>query len=306
MQKRYCAAATALLLTGAVGLAASGGAAEAAGTHHAGGKAAKTLTITIKSKAGGVKLSDSKFRPGNTVFKVKNAAGKPGRGLIQVLRLKSGYTLLDANTDFGLAFPEDESTPPDVDAIKRIDKNIVFYGGMEAPNKKGGPATKWAVKIDKPGTYYVINFDAGTPPTAFKAKGDRQRRALPSKSGRVDAASGPGGTNVWKVGKHNAAHGWMSTTNNAEEPHFVILDHVKKSATMKQVTDCFSGDPCHVFAKDGASADTGVISPGHSFLWAYDLPKGKYLAECFWPSNQTGMGGMPHALMGMLKFTNLG
>jgi hypothetical protein len=305
MQTRYCAAATALLVTAAVGLAASGGAAEAAGTHHNGAQAAKSLTITIKSKAGGVTLSDTKFRPGNTVFKVKNAAGKSGRGLIQVLRLKSGYTLLDANTDFGLAFPEDESTPPNVAAINRIDDNVVFYGGMEAPRKKGGEATKWAVKIDKPGTYYVVNFDAGTPPTPFKAKGDRQRRALPSQDGRVDAASGPGDTNVWKVGKHNAAHGWMSTTNNAEEPHFVVLDHVKKSATMKQVQDCFAGPPdqCHVFAKDGASADTGVISPGHRFLWAYDLPKGKYLAECFWPSK---MDGTPHALMGMLKFTNLG
>lgn len=305
MQTRNCAAATALLLTAAVGMAASGGAAEAAGTHHAGAKAAKSLTITIKSKAGGVALSDTKFRPGNTVFKVKNAAGKPGRGLIQVLRLKSGYTLVDANTDFGLAFPEDESTPPDVDAINRIDDNVVFYGGMEAPHKKGGHATKWAVKIDRPGTYYAINFDAGTPPTSFQAKGDKQKRALPSQSGRVDAASGPGGSNVWKVGKHNAAHGWMSTTNNAKEPHFVVLDHVKKSATMKQVTACFSGPPdqCHAFAKDGATTDTGVISPGKHFLWAYDLPKGKYLASCFWPSK---VDGMPHAFMGMLKFTNLG
>ena len=303
MQTRYCAAATALLLTAAAGMAATGAAAEAAGAHHAGAKAAKTLTITIKSKAGGVKLSDTKFRPGNTVFKVKNMDGKASKGLIQVLRLKSGYTLLDANDDFGQAFSggTDQAT---IDAINRIDDNVVFYGGMQAKGKPSKVA-KWAVKIDKPGTYYAVNFDKGTPPTPFKVKGDRQRRALPSQDGRVDAASGPGGTNVWRVGRHNAAHGWMSTTNRAEEPHFVVLDHVKKSATMGQVTTCFSGPPeqCHIFAKDGASTDTGVISPGHRFLWTYDLPKGKYLAECFWPSKTDGM---PHAFMGMLKFTHLG
>jgi hypothetical protein len=303
MQTRYCAAATALLVTAAVGLAASGGAAEAAGTHHNGAKAAKSLTITIKSKAGAVKLSDNKIRPGNTIFRVKNMDGKASKGLIQLLRLKKGYTIVDASTDLNTAFSE-TSTPTQVaKAIRRVDRKIVFYGGMEA---KGNPTkvASWAVKIDRPGTYLALNFDKQLL-SRLTVKGDKQRRVLPGQDGRVDAASGPGGSNVWKVGKHNAAHGWMSTTNNADEPHFVVLDHVKKSATMGQVHDCFTGPPdqCHAFAKDGATTDTGVISPGHRFLWAYDLPKGKYLASCFWPSK---MDGTPHAFMGMLKFTNLG
>jgi hypothetical protein len=302
MQTRYRAAATALLLTATAGLAATGGAAEASGTH-ATHKAAKSLTITIKSGAGGVTLSDSKIRPGNTVLKVKNTAGKPGRGLIQVLRLKDGYTLLDAFGDFALAFPEDPTATPDVDAVNRIDDNVVFYGGMPAPRREGGRATKWAVNLNKPGTYYVANLDTGTPPVGLTVKGDKQKRALPSQDGFVNAASGPGDTNVWKVGKHNADHGWMSTTNNAQEPHFVILDHVKKSATIPDVVACLAGGPCTIMAKDHASTDTGVISPGHRFLWAYKLPKGKYVAQCFWPSK---MDGTPHAFMGMLKFVQLG
>ena len=52
-----------------------------------------------------------------------------------------------------------------------------------------------------------------------------------------------------------------------------------------------------------ASTDTGVVSPRHTFLWTYDLPKGKYLAQCFWPSK---IDGTPHALMGMLKLLRLG
>lgn len=304
MQSRYRAAATALLLTATTGLAAAGGAAQASGSHHTSDRAARTLTITVKTKDGSIALSDSRFRPGNTIFKVKNAGSK---GLIQVLRLKAGYTELQAFSDFAAAFPSDDSTPVDVDAVKRIDKNVVFYGGIETPKKPSRPANKWAVKIDKAATYIVLNLDTNAL-TTFKTHGDRQKRALPAQDGWINAKSGPNGVgNVFKAGKHNAASGWMSTTNSALEPHFVELDHVKKSATNKQVADFISGSGAPTFfAKDGASTDTGVISPGHTFLWSYSMPKGQYLAWCFWPSNQDGMGGMPHAFMGMFTLTHLG
>ena len=58
-------------------MAATGGAAEASGSHHTGDRAARKLAITIKSKAGAVKLSDDRFRPGNTIFKVKNRTARP-------------------------------------------------------------------------------------------------------------------------------------------------------------------------------------------------------------------------------------
>jgi hypothetical protein len=295
MHTRSSAAATALLLTAsAAGLAlTSGSTAQAAGSH-ANHRAAPKLVVTIKSKPSGPVLSDTKFRPGNTIFRVKKAGAG---GLMQVFRLKPGYTIIDAGTDFGLAFPSDESTPPDVNAVRRLDKNVVFYGGARVKQR-------WAVNIDKAGTYFVLNIEANTPPTTFRAKGHHQKRGMPSRTGWLNAATANDGvTNIWKAGKHNAAQGWMSTTNNAKEPHFVVLDHVKKATTIKQVIACFSGGPCHIQAKDHASIDTGVISPRHKFLWTYDLPRGKYLAQCFWPSR---IDGTPHALMGMLKLLQLG
>jgi hypothetical protein len=298
MQTRYRAAATALLLTATAGLAATGGAAEASGTHHTSARGAKSLTITIKTKSGSVALSDSKFRPGNTVFKVKNAGG---RGLIQVLRLKPGYTLNDAFTDFALAFPQG-NTPPDVPAVNRVDKNVVFYGGIETPRKASRPANQWAVKIDKRGTYYVVNLDANQL-TSFKVKGDKQKRTLPAKTGWINAATTKSGGNAFKAGKHNAARGWMSTTNNAAEPHFVDLEQVKKGTTDADVSAMFAGSGPPVFVPHGHTVDTGVISPGHTFLWTYGLSKGRYVALCFWPGKADGM---PHAFMGMHKVMNLG
>src|SRR5215218_5053992 len=114
MHTRSCAAATALLLTAsAAGVALAGSSAQASGSH-VSHRAATKLVVTIKSTPSGPVLSDSRFRPGNTIFKVKrDGAG----GLMQVFRLKPGYTIVDAGTDFGLAFPADETTPPDVAAV---------------------------------------------------------------------------------------------------------------------------------------------------------------------------------------------
>jgi hypothetical protein len=293
MPTRYRAAATALLLTATAGLAATGGAAQASGTHHPDTRAASKLVVTIKSKAHSVKLSEAKIRPGNTMFKVKNAGGA---GLIQILRLKPGYSLSQAEQDLGAGVGAG-----DVPSIKRVDKNIVFYGGMETP-KKPSKVNMWAVRIDKPGTYYVINVDANLL-ASFTAKGHMQKRSLPAMTGWLNAASGPHGVgNVFKPGKHNAAQGWMSTTNKAKEPHFVDLQHVKKSTTRHQVMQALSGNGSPQFSLKG-STSTGVISPHHTFLWAYHLPKGKYLSLCFWPSK---VNGMPHALMGMFALFQLG
>ena len=299
MQTRHRAAATALLLTATAGMAATGGAAEASGTHHTGDRAARTLTITIKSKAGGVKLSDDRFRPGNTVFKVKNKDGKSARGLLQVLRLRPGYTLPEAFDDFGHLF---DPPPTNVPAVNNIDDNVVFYGGMSAPKKAGGPAKKWAVKIDKPGTYYVVNLDKGVL-TSFKVKGDRQRRALPRQDGSINPVTShnPAG-NDFKAGKNNAASGWMSTTNKALEPHFVDIEQVKKGTKDSDLTALFEGTGPPPFVKNGGKADTGLISPGHRFLWAFDVPRGRYAALCFFPSKDDGQ---PHAVMGMHAVFNL-
>jgi hypothetical protein len=219
---------------------------------------------------------------------------------MQVLRLRPGYTLKEGLTDFALAFPEGNCNQACVRAVRRIDKNVVFYGGARVKQR-------WAVNIDKTGTYYVLNVEKNSPPTPFTVKGDHQKRFLPSRTGWLNPATAKNGVdNIWKAGKHNAAQGWMSTTNNAKEPHFVVLNHVKKSTTIQEVRDCFA-DPANCTfdfaAKDGAEIDTGVISPNHTFLWTYDLPRGKYLAQCFWPSR---IDGTPHAFMGMLKLFHLG
>jgi hypothetical protein len=285
------AATAALLLTASVGgLAATSGAAEA--THARPADRAGSLTITIKSTGKGPKLSQDRIRPGNTLFKVER--GNVG-GTIEVLRLRKGYTIADAASDFAKAFPKG-NTPPDVHAVRRVDKNVVFYGGMPVP-AQGDKPNVFGAKIDTTGTYYVVNLDKNNLAT-FKSKGHSQKRSLPKPTGYLNMVKG----NFWKAPKSDPKKGWMTTTNHATEPHFVVLDKVKPGTTKQDVQDFFdnpTGPPTFLLPTE---VDAEVVSPGHTMIWRYGTSAGKYLAMCFWPSK---VDGTPHAFMGMWKLLKL-
>ena len=296
MQTRYRAAATALLLTATAGLAATGGAAEASGTHHTSARAgAKILTITVKSEAKSLKLSDTTIRPGRTVFRVKNIDGKASRGLIQLLRLRAGYTAVDASNDIPAAFNGDTA------AVKRVDDGIVFYGGMPAKGDKSTPPTQWAVNLGKPGRYVMVNFDHQIF-ASLTVAGAKEKRGFPARTGFINAVTSSNAAgNDFEAGKGMPHLGWMSTRNSAEEPHFVELQQVKKGTTDADISRAFKGGP-DPSVHPGGHASTGIISPGHRFVWTYRVPAGRYAAMCFFPSQ---MNGVPHALMGMHTVFNL-
>jgi hypothetical protein len=285
------AATTALLLTASVtGLAAVGGSAQAT-TQHTTARSAPRLTVTITSTPHGPKLSVDKIRPGKTMFRVvrKNTGGS-----MEVLRLKHGYTIADFAADAGGLFTGDTA------AIKRVDRNVEFYGGMPVAKKTDPTAVfKFGVDIDKTGLYYVINLDKQKLAT-FKAKGARQRRSLPSPTGKL----GMKGTESFAAPATDPHRGWMKTTNNATQPHFIDLSQVKKSTTDQDVQD-FINDPSSpptFFKPGGGDVSTEVVSPGRTVLWKYKTPRGRYLAACFYPDKDTGA---PHFFMGMFALLDL-
>jgi len=300
MHKRTRAGGTALVLAVSVtGLAATSGSAQATthqpahrSAHHAAGKAS-SLTVKITSNKKAPKLSVAKLRPGKTLFKVYR--GNKG-GTIQLLRLKPGYSLRHAARDMQKMFGQ-----PSPKVVRRVDKNMVFYGGMDVPAKGVSKPNQWGVDLDKKDTYYVVNFNGGAP-AALHVAGKHQRRSLPHAKGYVNTV-GTVGDNRFKTPANDPHKGWMKTVNKAAEPHFVLLNKVKESTTNQDVQDYFDsgaqGPPPFALPD---STETNVISPGHSFVWKYHLSKGKYLTLCFYPSKSDGM---PHAFMGMWKLFHL-
>jgi hypothetical protein len=293
MQK-FTAVGTALVLAASVaGLAVTGGAAQATTDQRV--QAASAQKVKLTSTKGGIKVSTTTIRPGNTLFKVYR--GGSG-GELEVLRLRPGYSLAQASQDFGAGIGQGN-----VAAIKRVDHNVVFYGGIDVPAKGVTKPNQWGVKIDKPGKYYVINIGNNSNAVArLTVRGTIHRGALPKPTGWVNAA-GTVDANRWVTPATDPHSGWMRTTNNAEEPHFPVLNQVQESTTNQDVRDYIASNtqtpPTWALA---GSTEAGIISPGHTMVWKYSVPKGKYIVMCFWPSKTNGM---PHFAMGMFKLFHL-
>ncbi len=225
------------------------------------------------------------FRPGNTVFNVYYSPAR-GHAAVQLVRLRHGYAFEELRADL-------ESD--DVSAIRRIDRKAIFYGGMPATHQN---PNHFGVRLE-PGKYWLFDFD--TPRwVSLRVEGAPQRRTLPRTTGSIDM--------VMRHGKHRFATptslpsmGWLRQTNRTDEPHFMDMTNVKPSTTRRQVRRAFNGQGGDSWAiKDYPG--TFLVSPGHTVVWRYAYPPGRYLELCFWPND---VDGMSHAEMGMWNFITL-
>ena len=232
-----------------------------------------------------VTRSRTGFRPGNTVFNVHSIGG---RGSIEVLRFKRGYTLRMFRRDAGGLFSGD------VTAIRRVDRKVVFYGGATLDGQ--GPQ-RFGTMINA-GRYLIVNLDKQVF-TRMRVEGRRQARSLPRPTAVVNMV----GEDRFSTADAMPRSGWMRQSNKTDEPHFMDLNKVKETTTPRKVRRYFAsgaeGEPPWALRDH---AGTMIISPGHTVVWKYDLSHGKYLEMCFWPSDEDGT---PHAFMGMWHLTHL-
>jgi hypothetical protein len=278
------AAATAVISAGALAMTAATP-AEAA-----------TAVPTVK-----VRMSDSKItfsgggattsagvttlHAGRYRFHVVSAGGAHS---LQLLRLQNGYTPQQAQQDIPDAF---EGNVP---AVQRVDNGLVFLGGADAAPKHPGTMV---VRL-RAAQLMAVDFGSGQTTAGLNVVGTAPHQKKVAHTGTYTAF-----TYGWGVSRHLPAAGMVKFGNSADQPHFLVLQHVKASTTNAKVRRFISsggqGNPPWLLK---GSAGSGVVSPGKSQLFRYDLPAGKYLVACFWPDYFTGM---PHAFMGMWKLVTL-
>jgi hypothetical protein len=233
-----------------------------------------------------VTLSSTTVRAGAIEFK---AVATSGDHTLQLLRLHAGYSLIQAGTDINAAFGGDTA------AIGRVDDNITWLAGAEA--KAGAPGF---VEETLTAGHYVAIDQTGNPAPAFQTvTGTAVKRAVPATHGSITTFTYGFGTTPTTLPKS----GWVRAKNQADQPHFIVLEKVKDSTTNHQVAafvkSGMQGNPPWALRP---TASMGVFSPGRSVAWKYDLPAGKYLIACFWPDR---FSGMPHIAMGMWKLIHL-
>ena len=166
-----------------------------------------------------------------------------------------------------------------------------FLGGFE----DGGSGT---VVLPKPGEYTVFSF-ASRALAHFDA-GTVKKAPTPKTDGTIVAKQGP----KWSGSSTLPAEGTFLFKNaDKTVPHFVILQQVPEGTTTDQVLTFLQSEEGPPPFLEGA-LETASISSGRKMTVDYDLPAGQYVVMCFFPD--PNMGGMPHALMGMLRMIHLG
>lgn len=245
----------------------------------------KTVKVTMSDTAiafrgGGAETANgvTMLRSGRYHFTVRSTKG--GHAL-QLARFNEGYTPEQAQKDFQSAFEGD------VAAVQRIDNGMVFLGGASArPNRPGSLVVKLGAghyaALDQNGPAFAMLHMVGAAPKQPKVAYEGTYTAF---------------THGWHSSRGLPASGMVRFRNQSDQPHFLVLQQVKDSTTKAQVRRFVNrglqGQPPWALK---AFADSGVVSPGKSQLFRYDLPPGKYVIACFWPDYFTGA---PHVVHGM-------
>ena len=281
---KVVAAATAVVSAAALALVAAAPADAAT--------AVKTVRVRMSDSSitfigGGASTSGgvTTLHAGRYQFHV---VARSGAHTLQLLRFQNGYTPQQAQSDFNGAFSGN------VPAVQRIDNGVVFLGGADA--RPEHPAD---MVVQLHGTTQLAAIDQnGDAVAMLNVVGKAPDQKNVAHDGKYTAFS-----YGWAVSSHLPASGMVKFANQADQPHFLALQHVKDSTTNAKVRKFINsggqGNPPWVLK---GSADSGVLSPGKSQLLNYDLKPGKYLVACFWPDYFTGM---PHAFMGMWKLVTL-
>lgn len=251
----------------------------------------KTVKVRMSDSAitfsgGGASTANgvTTLRPGRYHFHVVAASGDH---ILQFLSFRNGYTADQAQKDFQTAFEGD------VAAVQRIDNGVVFRGGTEATKNQPGDMV---VKLPR-GEHMAMDVN-GDAAALLNMVGTVRKTSRTPSSGTYTAF-----TFGWGVSKNLPASGTVKFRNQADQPHFMVLQQVKPSTTNRQVRRFIkSGAQRNPKWALKASADVGVVSPGMSQLVDYDLPAGKYFLACFWPDY---FNGEPHFVMGMWKLVRL-
>jgi hypothetical protein len=248
--------------------------------------AAPIIKAKVTDKA--IRLSTSSIRAGLVTFKAVDKKAK-GSAVLQVFRLHPGYTLQDLSADFGPAFSGDTA------AIDRLDDNVDWLAGAEARANKPG----WFQERLTKGSYVLIDQNQQAPIfSVLTVKGTVVPRQRIATQGTISTF-----TYGFRTDGTIRANGWVMTRNRADQPHFIVLQHVKAGTTRHQVVKFFKtgGQGRPTWARRG-STSLGVISPNRRAAWHLDLPPGRYALFCFWPDR---FSGMPHVAMGMIDMVNL-
>jgi hypothetical protein len=283
--RTLCALAASLTLVVGGGLVGAAGASTATSRSQAA-----PVAVTIDSSR--TVTMPATVQPGVNEFQVTSARTSS----FQIVQPAQGYTPEQAAADIKAA------DKGDLKGLRHFERNVTLLGG--ATSKPGSPATVW---VDlAAGTYWALDI-----------RNDKASAFVPfTVSGTDTGATMPSGPKLKAVQSTKWARkpasipkkGLLTFKNFSDSNHFIVMAEMKPGKTIKDlrawVRSAMEGEEGRPPVKFGSAIDSGVLSGGHTMAFNYSLPKGNYALMCFW--QDTSMGGMPHAFMGMIRTIKVG
>jgi hypothetical protein len=248
---------------------------------------------------GQATISQTTMRPGVVEFHVGKTATIPadlgGNDSLSIVRTDQLDLILQTLPAVFSADGSPETLAAAAQGMRQIHAISTWYGGTH----EGGV---WQVYLPA-GNYYAMGATSTAlglaKPVAFTVSGQPRSAKVHSVQAAI-WATGSVGQNQFRfaqLGKRSVT--WFAFRNNAQEIHFLDINPVKPGTTTTQVNKAFSpasdGPPSWL---TGPPYSFDVISPGVRVAVKHTIDPGKYVVDCFIPSETDGM---PHALMGMYK-----
>lgn len=241
---------------------------------------------TIRATMGttSIRLSSHTVAAGLVRFTVV----APTARTVQLFRLRKGYTRGAFRRDL------EDATMGMVDAVKRVDRGVVWAGGAEAkPNRPG----RFAQRLTA-GRYFLMDQN-GPARTWLDVTGKVRPRGGIATSGVVVGTA----QDRFRAPAVLPHRSWVVFRAAPGEPHYLLMQHVRRGTTRADVRRFIRSGAHHrpAWLRRGEAA-SGMISGGSRTLFHYNLPPGRYVLLCYWPSARTGL---PQATMGMFRMLNL-
>lgn len=264
--------------------------------------AAQPAVVTISVQGDQAMVSPSTVRPGVVEFRVGDTFTIPGPeggpDQLSVLATDQLDVILAALPAVFGGDPTDPAVAAGAaQAMRTIHGAGTFYGGAN----KG---MSWQVTLPA-GNFTVMGVQSTAmgmaKPATFTVAGEPRQGALHATQATVRAI-GPVGNNKWAFTQRGSQPiEWLRFANSAKELHFLDMSGVKPSTTPAMVRKALQSNGNPKFFT-GQSLSFDVISPGVTVAIKGPVDAGRYLLDCFIPSETDGM---PHALMGMWKLVDV-
>lgn len=218
--------------------------------------------VTVQLTSNGRLIAPKALRAGRHTFDVR------GAGWAQLARPERGYVLAEFRRDLTLAARGNAA------AAARLDRNVRFLGGATNITP---PASSFTTTLHA-GRYWLLNFNGGVPyAVPVKVTGRAPASVFPRVAGIITATD-----RRWSVPRTLPASGEVLVHNRSSEPRmvFVLPADAELGLRARRLVGgaslASSDGPGLGLGLENVSM-SGLVAPGMSFVWKYNLPKGKYI-----------------------------